>query len=99
MEAHTASDETGSLATLEGAEATRRRTGGHVSSRGSIIVDRGGVKPVHGVDAGACAGLGVLELWDGADAVVRPDHGGPVPGHAAGDDLYGAAATVARMVL
>ena len=36
--------------------------GGQVSSRGSITVDRGGVKPLRGGDAGAGTGLGVLEL-------------------------------------
>jgi len=58
-----------------------------VSSRFGVLL--------RGLDARASARFGVLALWDGAEPIVRADHGGHVPGNATGDDLRRPAPTIA----
>lgn len=50
-------------------------------------MDRGGVKPFWGVEVGAGTGLGVVELRNGADALVWRDHGGDVSNDIGRDPL------------
>src|ERR671935_212184 len=71
----------------------------HASSGRIITVDADRVNPDAAPQSAPRAGLGLVELRDGRHTIVWADHGGGVPGTAAGQAAGRAAPTTARVVL